>query len=546
MVNPTQTAAWQDLVSYAQADQRPRLRDLFEASPERADQLTVAVGDLTVDFSKQLVTAEIISSLLALAENVGVGDQIAALLAGAPLNTTEARPALHTALRAPRHETIMVNNRDVVADVHAMRDRMVAFAHEVRNGQRTGATGRPFTQVINLGIGGSDLGPAMAYEALAGYRQPGLRCCFVSNVDAADLDDALSGADPETTLFIVSSKSFSTSETLTNAETARRWLTRHLGEQATSRHMVAISANSERTREFGIEPDNRFDVWDWVGGRYSLDSAIGLSLMLALGPDGFGEFLDGFRLVDEHFAQTPLSENVPVLMGLISLWNRSFLDFPTRAVLPYSHALRRFPAYLQQLEMESNGKQVRADGDPVDYPTAPVIWGEPGTNGQHSFHQLLHQGTTTVPCDFIAFARATPTPTLDQLGDPGVHQELLVANCFAQAEALAFGRTAAEVAQDGAEPELVNHRTFPGNRPSTVIMARQLTPSTLGQLIALYEHQVVVQAMVWGINPFDQWGVELGKQLATGIVDELRRDQPTGSQHDSSTNKLIAHFRSER
>jgi len=546
MVNPTETPAWRELCALAERADLINLRRLFADNPERADQLTFTVGEFCVDVSKQLLSHDVMAALLDLANQTNLSEQLAAMQAGAAINTTEARPALHTALRSPLHESIIVNGRNVVDEVHSVRRRLSTLADDVRHGQRTGVTGQAFDTVINLGIGGSDLGPAMASQALAGYGHPRLTCRFVSNVDLADLADALSDANPATTLFIVSSKSFSTPETLANAEQARRWLQHHLGDEAVADHMVAISANRERATAFGIADENCFPVWDWVGGRFSLDSAIGLALMIAIGPEAFDQFLRGLRDVDEHLASEPIASNVPILLGLIALWNRCFLNHPTRAVLPYSHALRRFPAFLQQLEMESNGKQVRADGEPVTFPTAPVIWGEPGTNGQHSFHQFLHQGTSIVPCDLIVFARPSPnqSPELADGFDP--HQLQLVANCLAQAEALAFGRSADDVAAAGIEPRLVAHRTFPGNRPSTVIFGTQLTPTSLGQLVALYEHQVVVQALIWGINPFDQWGVELGKTLATSIADDLASAEPPDPRRDPSTRNLMNRYRDWR
>ena len=459
---------------------------------------------------------------------------------GDRINTTEDRAALHTALRASRSTSVEVDGHDVVGDVHDLRRRMAAFSGRVRDGDWLGSTGAPIGTVVNIGIGGSDLGPSMAYEALAAYRHERLRCRFVSNVDSHDLLSKLSDLDPATTLFVVASKTFKTTETLTNASTARRWLTDALGPDAVARHFVAVSADEAAVSAFGIDPANMFEMWDWVGGRHSLDSAIGLSLMLAIGAESFDEMLNGMRTVDRHFATEPLNRNVPVLAGLIALWYRTFCGLPTRAVLPYSQALGRFTAYLQQLDMESNGKRVRLDGGAVSYDTGPILWGEPGTNGQHSFHQLLHQGTTNVPCDFIVFAEP------DFSDAPPEHHDLLVANCLAQAEALAFGRTEAEVAADGIDPSLAPHRAFPGNRPSTTIMAPRLAPSVLGQLIAFYEHQTLTQGVVWGINSFDQWGVELGKSLATTIAGELSSPEPPVLNHDPSTNALIARYRELR
>ncbi len=519
------------------------LRSLFADDPDRTERFTWTVGDLVVDASKHRVTDDVLVSLLALAERAGVTGRIDAMLRGDRVNTTEDRAVLHTALRAPVGTVVEVDGHDVVPDVHDVLRRMFSFSDRVRDGDWTGAGGAPIETVINIGIGGSDLGPVMAYEALAAFRHPRLRCRFVSNVDGSDLADAVDGLDPATTLFIVSSKTFTTVETLTNARSARRWLTEALGDDAVARHFVAVSTNEAEVAAFGIDPANMFGFWDWVGGRYSMDSAIGLSLMLAIGPEAFGEMLMGFRIIDEHFAAAPPGRNVPVLLGLIDVWYRTFCGLGSRAVLPYSNRLHRFPAYLQQLEMESNGKRVTADGEAVDYDTAPVVWGEPGTNGQHSFHQLLHQGTTVVPADFIVMARPDRHRGTSSPAGLDAHHDLLVANCLAQAEALAFGRSAEEVAASGVDEGLVPHRTFPGNRPSTTIMAPALTPSVLGQLVALHEHRVMTQGVIWGINSFDQWGVELGKVLATRVATELA--EPPGSPlgHDTSTNALIERYR---
>ena len=455
---------------------------------------------------------------------------------GDRINTTEDRSVLHTALRRPRGETLVVEGRDVVADVHDVLDRMAAFAERVRQGEWRGATGQPIRAVVNIGIGGSDLGPAMAYLALEAFGTPALQCRFVSNVDGADLHSALVGLDPATTLFVISSKTFTTIETLTNAMAARQWLTGSLGDAAVGQHFVAVSTNAAKVADFGIHTANMFGFWDWVGGRYSIDSAIGLSLMLAIGPAAYGEFLAGFHAIDRHFCTTPLEQNAPVIMALLGVWYHTVLGAPTKAVLPYSHELRRFPAYLQQLDMESNGKSVRIDGSAVTTSTGPVVWGEPGTNGQHAFYQLLHQGTHLVPVDFIGFARPNH-PYLDQ-------HDLLISNLFAQGEALAFGKTLDEVRAEGVPPEQQPHKVFAGNRPSTTIMAPQLTPSVLGQLIALYEHIVFVQGVVWGVNSFDQWGVELGKVLANRITPELRGE--AAPAHDSGTNALIEWYRHHR
>jgi len=542
-VDITTTEEWATLSAHADGFDRLHLREMFADDPGRADAMTMRVGDLLIDVSKHRVTDRILRDLVALAERAGLDDRIEAMLRGDRINTTEDRAVLHTALRAPADRVIDVDGENVVSEVHDVITKMTAFSNRVRGGEWTGHTGAAIENVVNIGIGGSDLGPVMAYEALAAFHHNRLSCRFVSNVDGSDLHAALRDLDPATTLFVISSKTFTTQETLTNARSARRWLTAALGDDAVAAHFVAVSTNAEEVRAFGIDTDNMFGFWDWVGGRYSVDSAIGLSLMLAIGPERFVEFLDGFRIVDDHFARQPLDRNAPVILGLIEVWYRTFNDLPTRAVLPYSRYLHRFPAYLQQLDMESNGKRVRADGEAVTYETGPIVWGEPGTNGQHSFHQLLHQGTTVVPADFILMG--SPDHRDDEFPGTATHHDLLAANCFAQSEALAFGKTAAEVAATETDPTLVAHRTFPGNRPSTTIMAPVLTPSVLGQLIALYEHQVFVQGVVWGLNSFDQWGVELGKVLATAIVSELT-DPTAPLDHDSSTNALITRYRSMR
>ena len=539
----TTTEEWAALTAHATGFDGLDLRRLFADDVERADRMTLTVGDLVVDLSKHRVTAAILDDLVALAERAGLPERIEAMLRGDRINTTEDRAVLHTALRAPIDRVIEVDGENVVPAVHEVLRRMTAFTDRVRDGDWTGHTGAPIESVVNIGIGGSDLGPVMAYEALARFHHPRLRCRFVSNVDGSDLHAAVHDLDPASTLFVISSKTFTTQETLTNAHSARRWLTDALGDDAVADHFVAVSTNATAVGAFGIDTNNMFGFWDWVGGRYSVDSAIGLSLMLAIGAERFTQFLDGFRIVDDHFARAPLDRNVPVLLGLIEVWYRTFNDLPTRAVLPYARALHRFPAYLQQLDMESNGKRVRTDGTAVSYETGPIVWGEPGTNGQHSFHQLLHQGTTVVPADFVVMG--APDHTDDEFPGIEAHHDLLVANCFAQSEALAFGRTAEEVAEHEPDPTLVAHRTFPGNRPSTTIMAPALTPSVLGQLIALYEHQVMTQGVVWGLNSFDQWGVELGKALATAIVPELT-DPDAPLSHDSSTNALITRYRAMR
>ncbi len=520
------------------------LRELFNDKVGRTAAMTTTVGDLVIDWSKHRVDHDTMSQLFALGHRAELRERITQMVTGRRINTTESRPVLHTALRAPEGTVIEVDGHDVVPDVHAELRRMEAFADRVRDGDWTGQTGRPIHTVVNIGIGGSDLGPVMAYEALAGFRHDRVRCRFVSNVDGSDLAAAVGDLEPATTMFVISSKTFTTLETLTNARSARAWIVGQLGEEAVAKHFVAVSTNAVQVAAFGIDTSNMFGFWDWVGGRYSVDSAIGLTLMLAIGPEAFTEFLKGFRIVDEHLVSQPLETNAPVILGLIEVWYRTFCDLPTRAVLPYNRHLHRFPAYLQQLDMESNGKQVRLDGTPVDYETGPIIWGEPGTNGQHSFHQLLHQGTTVVPTDFIVFG--SPDTTDSEFPGISAHHDLLVANCFAQSEALAFGRTAEEVAVDESDSQLVAHRTFPGNRPSTTIMAPRLTPSVLGQLIALYEHQVLTQGVVWGVNSFDQWGVELGKVLATAIVPELTSETTPSGGHDESTNALISRYRAMR
>jgi glucose-6-phosphate isomerase len=541
-VDPSLTDSWRALQRHAASFDDLDLRRLFDDDPGRVDRMTLSVADLTVDLSKHCVSAAVLDDLIALANEVGLANRFAAMIAGERINSTEDRAVLHTALRAPVGSEVREDGENVVPAVHEVLGRMGAFANRVRSGDWVGATGEPIETVINIGIGGSDLGPVMAYEALAAFRHDRIRCRFVSNVDGSDLIAAVGDLDPATTLFVISSKTFTTQETLTNARSARAWLTASLGADAVATHFVAVSTNAAEVTAFGINTDNMFGFWDWVGGRYSMDSAIGLSLMIAIGPDAFGEMLAGFRAVDEHMAATPIAENVPALLGLIEVWYRTFCDLPSRAVLPYSRALHRFPAYLQQLDMESNGKRVRIDGEPVTYETGPVIWGEPGTNGQHSFHQLLHQGSTVIPADFIVFG----TPDHPEFEGADTHHDLLVANCFAQSQALAFGRTAEEVAETETDPLLVSHRTFPGNRPSTTIMAPALTPSVLGQLVALYEHQVFTQGVVWGLNSFDQWGVELGKVLASAIVGELTNADTPDLRHDASTNALIERYRSMR
>jgi glucose-6-phosphate isomerase len=491
---------------------------------------------LHLDYAKNLVTDETLRLLLELAESVGLRARIDAMFRGERINTTENRAVLHVALRAPRDVSIWVDGKDVVPEVHAVLDRMAAFAERVRSGDWKGHTGRRVRNVVNLGIGGSDLGPAMACEALAHYTDRNLSFRFVSNIDGTDFAEATRDLDPAETLFVICSKTFTTLETLTNARTARQWCLDALGDEAAvERHFVAVSTNAEQVAGFGIDTANMFGFWDWVGGRYSMDSAIGLSLMLAIGPERFREMLAGFRAMDEHFLTAPLARNMPVILGLLGVWYGDFLGAESHAVLPYDQHLRRFPAYLQQLDMESNGKGVDLEGRPVDYETGPIVWGEPGTDGQHAFFQLIHQGTKLVPCDLIGFCRS-----LNPLGE---HHDLLMANFFAQTEALAFGKTAEEAAAEGVPEPLVPHRSFPGNRPSNTILAETLTPETLGKLVGLYEHRVFVQGTVWNLNSFDQWGVELGKALAQRIGAELVSEEEPQLAHDGSTNALIRRYR---
>ncbi len=546
----TANPEWSALAEHAAQVRPQHLRDLFAAEPERGNELTATVAELYVDFSKQRITAETIPLLTAVARRAGLPEAIGDMLAGRHINTSEDRAVLHTALRLPGDAALEVDGQNVVAEVHEVLDRMGEFSDRVRSGEFTGATGRRIETVVNIGIGGSDLGPVMVYEALRSRATAGITCRFVSNIDPADLTETVSDLDPATTLFIVASKTFGTLETLTNASAARDWLLAGLGEAAgpdtVSHHFVAVSTNAARVADFGIDTQNMFGFWDWVGGRYSVDSAIGLSLMLAVGRADFAEFLAGFHAVDEHLATTPLERNVPVLLGLLDVWYSAFFDVDTHAVLPYSQYLHRFPAYLQQLTMESNGKSVRRDGTPVTTDTGLIFWGEPGTNGQHAFYQLLHQGTRLVPADFIGFANPevdlSPTP-----GQPGM-QDLFMANYFAQPAVLAFGKTAAEVAADGTPADVVPHKVMPGNRPTTSILADRLTPSVLGQLIALYEHMTFTEGIVWGIDSFDQWGVELGKAMANELTPLLVGEGLSGSaaDQDSSTATLIARYRQAR
>ncbi|MEU7570999.1 glucose-6-phosphate isomerase [Micromonospora sp. NPDC049240] len=539
-VDVTTTDEWQALRKHAEAMRATHLRDLFAADGQRGERLIGEVADLHVDYSKNLVTDETIALLTALAERVGLAERIAAMFAGRHINVTEDRAVLHTALRLPRDATLHVDGQDVVADVHAVLDRMSAFADRVRSGGWRGHTGERITTVVNIGIGGSDLGPVMAYEALKAYRDAGISCRFVSNIDPTDIHDKTADLDPARTLFVVVSKTFSTQETLANADQARRWLLAGLDadDDAVARHFVAVSTNEQRVRDFGIDPENMFGFWDWVGGRYSLPSAVGLSVMLAIGPDRFREMLAGYHAVDEHFRSTPVERNVPALLGLLNVWYSDFLGAETHAVLPYAQYLHRFPAYLQQLTMESNGKSVRVDGSPVTYPTGEIFWGEPGTNGQHAFYQLIHQGTRLIPADFIAFSR----PNHD-LGD--MH-DLFMSNFFAQTAALAFGRTREQVEAEGTAADVVPHRVMAGNHPTTSILAPKLTPATLGQLIALYEHIVFTEAAVWDINAFDQWGVELGKVMANQLAPKLTGAAPDLAEVDTSTAELIRRYRAER
>jgi glucose-6-phosphate isomerase len=536
----TERLAWKALSVHHQKLRKLHLRKLFADDPTRGERLTAEAAGLYLDYSKNRITDRTLKLLVQLAEESGLSGRIAAMFVGEKINVTENRAVLHVALRAPAGATIVVDGKNVVPEVHAVLDKMAAFSDRVRSGAWKGYTGKRIKNVINIGIGGSDLGPVMAYEALKHYSERRLTFRFVSNVDGIDFVEATHDLEPAETLFIISSKTFTTLETMTNAQSARDWLLRGLGRdrKAVARHFVAVSTNAAKVSAFGIDPANMFGFWDWVGGRYSMDSAIGLSTMLAIGPDNFRALLKGFREVDEHFRSTPFDKNLPVLMGLLSVWNNDFLGAQTVAVLPYEQYLKRFPAYLQQLTMESNGKHVTLAGKKVEYQTGPIYWGEPGTNGQHSFYQLIHQGTRLIPCDFIAFGRPL-TPL-------GRHHDILLANVFAQAEALAFGKTPEEVEAEGTPPALVPHRVFEGNRPSNVILADRLTPEVLGKLVALYEHSVFTQGVIWNIDSFDQWGVELGKVLAQRIVPELESKIAPKLKHDSSTNNLIRRYRGLR
>ncbi|CDO07080.1 glucose-6-phosphate isomerase [Mycolicibacterium cosmeticum] len=540
----TATAAWHSLTRHHDELASKNLREIFAEDPARGTDLTLTVGDLYIDYSKHRVTRETLDLLVDLAKAADLEGRRDAMFSGVHINTSEDRAVLHTALRLPRGAQLTVDGQDVVADVHEVLDAMGAFTDRLRSGEWTGATGQRITTVVNIGIGGSDLGPVMVYDALRHYADAGISARFVSNVDPADLVAKLDGLDPATTLFIVASKTFSTLETLTNATAARRWLTDALGDAAVSKHFVAVSTNKRLVDEFGIDTANMFGFWDWVGGRYSVDSAIGLSVMAVIGKERFAEFLAGFHLVDEHFRTAPLAENAPALLGLIGLWYNNFFGAQSRAVLPYSNDLSRFAAYLQQLTMESNGKSVQADGTAVTTSTGEIYWGEPGTNGQHAFYQLLHQGTRLIPADFIGFSQ--PTDDLPTADGTGSMHDLLMSNFFAQTQVLAFGKTAEEIAAEGTPADVVPHKVMPGNRPTTSILATKLTPSVVGQLIALYEHQVFTEGVVWGIDSFDQWGVELGKTQAKALLPVLTSDASPAPQSDTSTDALVRRYRVER
>ena len=533
-----QSPQWNALVNHFKAIEGTHLREMFAQDPIRGETFSVEGAGLYLDYSKNRITAETMELLIDLAKSVGLQERIEAMFTGEKINLTEGRAVLHTALRAPSDAAVIVDGENVIPGVHAVLDKMSAFCDRVRSGQWKGHTGKPIRNVVNIGIGGSDLGPVMAYEAMRHFSQRDLTLRFVSNVDATDFAESTQGLDPTETLFIVASKTFTTIETMTNATTARNWLLESVGgdESAIAKHFVALSTNAEKVGAFGIDTENMFEFWDWVGGRYSMGSAIGLSTMLAVGPDAFREMLGGFHEMDQHFRTASFDQNIPVLMALLSVWYSNFFDVETTAVLPYDQYLSRFPAYLQQLTMESNGKYVTADGNQVNYDTGLIYWGEPGTNGQHSFYQLIHQGTRLIPCDFIAFGKS-----LNPIGD---HQDILIANVLAQSEALAFGKTAEEVKAEGTEDWLVPHRVFQGNRPSNTILADQMSPAILGKLVPLYEHSVYVQSVIWNLDAFDQWGVELGKVLAKKIIPELGSDSDLG--HDSSTNQLIRRYRTMR
>jgi glucose-6-phosphate isomerase len=540
-VAPDKTRAWKRLTALAKRGRALDLRAAFKKDRTRGTRFSAEALGIHLDYSKNLVDGDIVDALLALAKECGVAKRAKAMFAGEAINITENRAVLHAALRAPKGGVMKVDGENVVPHVHAVLDRMAAFADAVRSGAWRGHTGKKIAAVVNIGIGGSDLGPVMAYEALKDFTRRDIDCRYVSNIDGEDFYEKTRDLDPETTLFVVSSKTFTTIETMTNAQTARAWALAKLKDRAAvAKHFVAVSTNAEEVAKFGIDTANMFGFWDWVGGRYSMDSAIGLSTMIAIGPAAFHELLAGFRDMDEHFRTAPAKKNLPYLLALIGLWNRDFLGFETVAVLPYCQYLHRFSAYLQQLEMESNGKRVQLDGSPCRWQTSPVIWGEPGTNGQHAFYQMIHQGTSPVPCDFLAFAKP-----LHDVGsaETGMHHDILLANLFAQGEALAFGKTPAEVRAEGTPEWLVPHRTFPGNRPSSTLLCEQLSPRMLGRLVALYEHKTFVQGSIWRVNSFDQWGVELGKVLAKRIIPELSGASPAKGAHDSSTSALIARYR---
>jgi len=532
--------AWQALASHCKQLDALHLRQLFQDDPARGERLALEAVGLYLDYSKNRLTDETLKLLVQLADARRLRAHINAMFRGEKINVTENRAVLHVALRAPQGASIVVDGENVVPRVHAVLDKMTAFANRIRSGQWKGHTGKQIRNVVNIGIGGSDLGPVMAYEALRHYSDRNLTFRFISNVDGTDFVEATRDLDAQETLFIVASKTFTTLETMTNAHSARNWALNALGgdTKAVAKHFVAVSTNAAKVAEFGIDTANMFEFWDWVGGRYSMDSAIGLSTMLAIGPDNFRQMLAGFHEMDEHFRTAPFERNLPVMLGLIAVWNNDFLGAETVAVLPYDQYLKRFPAYLQQLTMESNGKRVTLAGDAVDYATGPIFWGEPGTNGQHSFYQLIHQGTRLIPCDFIAFAQS--------LNPLGPHHDMLTANVFAQSEALAFGKTPEEVIAEGVPAHLVPHKVFPGNRPSNTILAQKLTPAVLGKLVALYEHSVFVQGVIWDIDSFDQWGVELGKVLAQKIIAELEAAEEPKLGHDSSTNHLIQRYRKQR
>ena len=532
----TERPAWKALAEHCASVRDRHLRQLFADDPRRGERLSAEAAGIYLDYSKNRITDETIRLLMRLAEECGLRERIDAMFRGEPINLTEKRAVFHVALRAPETERMVVDGIDVVPEVHAVVERMAAFSRQIRGGQWRGHTGKPIRHIISIGIGGSDLGPVMAYEALRHYSQRDLSFRFVSNVDGTDFAEATRDLDPAETLFIVCSKTFTTLETLTNANTARAWSLRALGdERAVRRHFVAVSTNAEAVSRFGIDTANMFGFWDWVGGRYSMDSAIGLSTMIAIGPENFRDMLAGFHAMDRHFRSAPLEKNLPVIMGMLTIWNCNFLDAHTVAVLPYDEYLKRFPAYLQQLTMESNGKHVTLDGARVNYPTGPIYWGEPGTNGQHSFYQLIHQGTRLIPCDFIGFCQA--------LNPIAHHHDVLMSNLFAQSQALAFGKTEADVRAEGTPAWLAPHRVFEGNRPSNTVLVERLTPETLGQLVSLYEHSVFTQGTIWNIDSFDQWGVELGKVLAQRTIPELESLDELLLKHDSSTNALIRRYR---